>query len=192
MADLPDRVEWGDQEVLSKVIEELMPGHWHDGHRTILSRNCSEQQVRARGLRKAPTVQAMSMEEVQKRGDVTLLTRTQVKVASQLDWGLELVMTVPHEVKRLANEVDLKKIKYIWDPWAGTGVISKVMLLEWPHLEVMNNDWNWNNGLVFRNPLTRARMSRGGEATGVGMFTFSMGRLALNGVTTDDAEQALI
>ncbi|KAK3232959.1 hypothetical protein CYMTET_56716 [Cymbomonas tetramitiformis] len=31
-----------------------------------------------------------------------LLTRTQVKVA-RLEWGLELVMTVPHEVKRLAN-----------------------------------------------------------------------------------------
>ncbi|KAK3264651.1 hypothetical protein CYMTET_26624 [Cymbomonas tetramitiformis] len=27
MGDLPDRVEWGDQEVLSKVIKELMPGH---------------------------------------------------------------------------------------------------------------------------------------------------------------------
>eukprot|EP00854_Cymbomonas_tetramitiformis_P034165 gene34165-biopygen17657 len=52
MGDLPDRVEWGDQEVLSK------------------------------------------------------LTRTQVKVVSQLDWGLELAMAVPHEVKRLANEVD--------------------------------------------------------------------------------------
>eukprot|EP00854_Cymbomonas_tetramitiformis_P017944 gene17944-biopygen18522 len=34
---------------------------------------------------------------------VQVLTRTQVKVASQLEWGLELVMTVPHEVKRLAN-----------------------------------------------------------------------------------------
>eukprot|EP00854_Cymbomonas_tetramitiformis_P007773 gene7773-biopygen7846 len=142
MGDLPDRVEWRDQEMLSKVITELMPGHWHDGHRTILSRKCSEQQARARSLRKAPTVQAMAMGEVQKRGDVIHLTRTQVKVASQLDWGLELVMAVPHEVKRLASEVDWKKIKRIWDPWAATGVISKVMLLEWPHLEVMNNDWN--------------------------------------------------
>ncbi|KAK3252192.1 hypothetical protein CYMTET_38499 [Cymbomonas tetramitiformis] len=92
MGDLPDRVEWGDQEVLSK---------------------------------------AMSMEEVQKREDVTQLIRTQVKVDSRLDWGLELViMTVPHEVKRLANEVDWKKIKHGWDPWAGTGVIGNVMLLE--------------------------------------------------------------
>ncbi|KAK3254152.1 hypothetical protein CYMTET_36628, partial [Cymbomonas tetramitiformis] len=47
------------------------------------------------------------------------LTRTQVKIASQLDWGLELVMTVPHEVKRLAREVDWKKLKQVWDPWAG-------------------------------------------------------------------------
>ncbi|KAK3232678.1 hypothetical protein CYMTET_56979 [Cymbomonas tetramitiformis] len=84
----------------------------------------------------------MSLGEVQKRGDVTLLTRTQVKMASQLDWGLELVMTVPHEVKRLAREVDWKKITQIWDPSAGTGVIGKVMPSEWPHLKIMNNDWN--------------------------------------------------
>eukprot|EP00854_Cymbomonas_tetramitiformis_P008505 gene8505-biopygen8624 len=110
MGNLPDRVEWGDQEMLSKVIKELMPGHWHDGHRTILSRKCSEQQAQARDLRKAPTVQAMRLGEVQKRGDVTQLTSTQVKIASQLDWGLGLVMTVSHEVKRLAREVDWKKI----------------------------------------------------------------------------------
>eukprot|EP00854_Cymbomonas_tetramitiformis_P034573 gene34573-biopygen33611 len=66
----------------------------------------------------------------------------QVKTASQLDWGLQLVMTVPHEVKRLAREVDWKKVTQVWDPWAGTGVIGKVMSSEWPHLEVMNNDWN--------------------------------------------------
>eukprot|EP00854_Cymbomonas_tetramitiformis_P034219 gene34219-biopygen20930 len=43
MGDLPDRVEWGNQEMLSRVIKELiMPGHWHDGHLTILSRKCSE------------------------------------------------------------------------------------------------------------------------------------------------------
>ncbi|KAK3242938.1 hypothetical protein CYMTET_47392 [Cymbomonas tetramitiformis] len=68
----------------------------------------TEQQVRARGLRKAPTVQAMKKEEVQKMGDATQLSRTQVKVASQLEWGLELVMNVPHEVKRLANQIDWK------------------------------------------------------------------------------------
>eukprot|EP00854_Cymbomonas_tetramitiformis_P020971 gene20971-biopygen21606 len=129
VGDLPDRVAWGDQEELSRVIKEIMPGHWHDGHRTILSRKCSEQHVRARGLRKAPTVQAMSLGEVQNRGGrflvALLLTRTQVKMASQLGWGLELVMTVPHEVKRLAREVDWKKITQIWDPWAGTGVVGK-------------------------------------------------------------------
>ncbi|KAK3273977.1 hypothetical protein CYMTET_17816, partial [Cymbomonas tetramitiformis] len=90
----------------------------------------------------APTVQAMEKEEVQKRGDVNQLGRAQVKTASQLEWELELVMTVPHEVKRLASELDWKKISHVWDPWAGTGVISKVMQLEWPHLNVMNKDWN--------------------------------------------------
>ncbi|KAK3287084.1 hypothetical protein CYMTET_5392 [Cymbomonas tetramitiformis] len=70
------------------------------------------------------------------------LSRTQVKVATQLEWGLELVMTVPHEIKRLANETDWKKITHVWDPWDGTRVINKVMLLEWPHSEIMNNDWN--------------------------------------------------
>eukprot|EP00854_Cymbomonas_tetramitiformis_P034343 gene34343-biopygen26329 len=142
MGDLPDRVAWGSQEELSRVITDLMPGHWHDGHRTILSRKCSEQHTRARGLRKAATVRAMSLEEVQKRGDVAQLNRAQVKIASQLDWGLELVMTVPQEVRRLAHEVSWKKITQVWDPWAGTGVIGKVMSLEWPHLETMNNDWN--------------------------------------------------
>eukprot|EP00854_Cymbomonas_tetramitiformis_P016774 gene16774-biopygen17307 len=110
MGDLPDRTESGNQEELSRVIKEIMPGHWDDGHRTILSRKCSEQHARARSLRKAPIVEATSLGEVRKRGDVAQLTRTQVKVASQLDWGLELVMTVPHEVKRLAREVDWKKI----------------------------------------------------------------------------------
>ncbi|KAK3285297.1 hypothetical protein CYMTET_7087 [Cymbomonas tetramitiformis] len=43
MGDLPDRMAWGDQEELSRVITDLMPGHWHEGHRTILSRKCSEQ-----------------------------------------------------------------------------------------------------------------------------------------------------
>ncbi|KAK3281301.1 hypothetical protein CYMTET_10903 [Cymbomonas tetramitiformis] len=250
MGDLPDRVAWGNQEELSR---------------------------------------AMSPEEVQKRGDVTQLSRAQVKIASQLDWGLELVMTVPQEVRRLAHEVTWEKITQVWDPWAGTGVIGKVMSLEWPHLKVMNNDWNpqlkWHEALnalqpgnyrawkekygvcdavvtspwfavldialplavlasrvvacihvpshymtdmtesraqyfrklchagrlhvighlehgpigrrcmwvmVFRNPLTRARMLRGGEASGVGMFTFSMGKFAMDGVTTEDAEQALV
>ncbi|KAK3274948.1 hypothetical protein CYMTET_16901 [Cymbomonas tetramitiformis] len=289
MGDLPDRVAWGNQEELSRVITEVMPGFWHEGHRTILSRKCAEQHTRARSLRKASTVQAMSPEEVQKRGDVTQLSRAQVKSASQLDWGLELVMTVPQEVRRLAHEVTWEKITQVWDPWAGTGVIGKVMSLEWPHLKVMNNDWNpqlkWHEALnalqpgnyrawkekygvcdavvtspwfavldialplavlasrvvacihvpshymtdmtesraqyfrklchagrlhvighlehgpigrrcmwvmVFRNPLTRARMLRGGEASGVGMFTFSMGKFAMDGVTTEDAEQALV
>ncbi|KAK3233676.1 hypothetical protein CYMTET_56033 [Cymbomonas tetramitiformis] len=160
----------------------------------------------------------MSPEEVQKRGGVTQLNRAQVKIASQLDWGLELAMTVPQEVRRLAHEVSWKKITQVWDPWAGTGVIGKVMSLEWPHLEIMSNDWNpqlgWPEALNALQPGkyrawkekkkmyvgdgvskpldTGARMLRGGEATVVGMFTFSMGKFALDGATTEDAEQALI
>ncbi|KAK3279392.1 hypothetical protein CYMTET_6882 [Cymbomonas tetramitiformis] len=67
-----------------------------------------------RSLRDALTVQAMEKEEVQKRGDATQLSRTQVKVASQLEWGLELVMTVSHEVGRLASELDWKRISRVW------------------------------------------------------------------------------
>eukprot|EP00854_Cymbomonas_tetramitiformis_P034390 gene34390-biopygen28468 len=110
MGDLPDRVAWGNQEEPSRVITNVMPGFWHEGHRTILSRKCLEQHTRARSLRKAATVQAMSPEEVQKRGGVTQLSRAQVKIASQLNWGLELVMTVPQEVRRLAHEVTWEKV----------------------------------------------------------------------------------
>ncbi|KAK3261654.1 hypothetical protein CYMTET_29449 [Cymbomonas tetramitiformis] len=78
--------------------------------------------------------------EIEKRGDVTKLSRAQVKDASAINWGLELVMTVPHEVRRLAKEVDFKGLRNIWDPWAGTGVIAKVMKKEWSHLSFMNND----------------------------------------------------
>ena len=42
--------------------------------------------------------------------------------------------------------------------------------------------------LVFRNPLLRASMLRTGEQEGVGMFTFSMGKFALDGTTTEGAE----
>ncbi|KAK3242932.1 hypothetical protein CYMTET_47403 [Cymbomonas tetramitiformis] len=166
MGDLPDRVAWGNQEELSRVITDVMPGFWHEGHRTILSRKCSEQHTRARNLRKAATVQAMSPEEVQKRGDVTQLSRAQVKIASQLNWGLELVMTVPQEVRRLAHEVTWEKITQVWDPWAGTGVIGKVMSLEWPHLKFMNNDWNpqlkWHEARAY----SRATIAPGRKSMG--------------------------
>eukprot|EP00854_Cymbomonas_tetramitiformis_P025696 gene25696-biopygen26599 len=46
--------------------------------------------------------------------------------------------------------------------------------------------------LVFRNPLVRAKMLSGGEAAGIGMFTFSLGKFASGSIYTDCAEQALI
>eukprot|EP00854_Cymbomonas_tetramitiformis_P014587 gene14587-biopygen15041 len=48
-----------------------------------------------------------------------------VREASALQWGLELIITVPSEVRRLATEVDWKSIDGVWDPWAGTGVIHE-------------------------------------------------------------------
>jgi len=42
--------------------------------------------------------------------------------------------------------------------------------------------------LVFKNPLLRARLLRGGELSGVAMFTTSMGRFAVDGETTECAE----
>ncbi|KAK3279494.1 hypothetical protein CYMTET_12630 [Cymbomonas tetramitiformis] len=69
MGDLPDRIEWGEQGSLAEVVKKLMPGHLHEGHRTILSRKCSEQQARAKELRHAEKVPAMTKEEIEKRGN---------------------------------------------------------------------------------------------------------------------------
>ncbi|KAK3249588.1 hypothetical protein CYMTET_40991 [Cymbomonas tetramitiformis] len=96
----------------------------------------------ARQLRDAPLVPALAEEEIEKRGELRHMTRAQVREASALQWGLELVITVPSEVRRLATEVDWKSIDGVWDPWAGTGVISEVMVEQWPQLRFMNNDWN--------------------------------------------------
>ena len=94
----------------------------------------------------------MVKEEVEKRGDVTKLSRVQVKDASALNWGLELVMTIPHEVRRLAKELDCAGLRSVWDPWTrGTGVIRKVMMEEWKHLEFMNNDWNESSARLDRS-----------------------------------------
>ncbi|KAK3279993.1 hypothetical protein CYMTET_12151 [Cymbomonas tetramitiformis] len=142
MGDWPDRIDWGDQEVLTEMVQRLMPGQWHEGHRTILSRKCAEQQANARMLKGADLVPAMQQDEVEKRGDVAKMTRVQVKNASMLHWGLELVMTVPKEVDRLAKEVNWSRVTRVWDPWAGTGVIGSVLKGHWDHLKVMNNDWN--------------------------------------------------
>ncbi|KAK3276653.1 hypothetical protein CYMTET_15296 [Cymbomonas tetramitiformis] len=74
------------------------------------------------------------------------MKRSKVKEASLLDWGLELVITAPAEVKRLSVEVDWSEIQIVWDPWAGTGVICKVLKAANPHLSVMNIDWNVHLG----------------------------------------------
>eukprot|EP00854_Cymbomonas_tetramitiformis_P034517 gene34517-biopygen32466 len=140
---MPDQVDWGRQDKLSGAVRIFMPGHWNEGHRTVLSKKYREQKaIMARQLRDAPLVPALGEEEIEKRGELRHMTRAQVREASVLQWGLELVITVPSEVRRLATEVDWKSIDGVWDPWAGTGVISEVMVEQWPHLRFMNNDWN--------------------------------------------------
>ncbi|KAK3243433.1 hypothetical protein CYMTET_46918 [Cymbomonas tetramitiformis] len=109
MGDLPGRIDWGDQGTLTDMVKKLIPGHWHECHRTILSRKCAEQKVRTRELRTAPNVQALAEEDIEKtRGDVAQINRAQMESASTLQSGLELVMTVPREVERLAMEVRLE------------------------------------------------------------------------------------
>ncbi|KAK3284418.1 hypothetical protein CYMTET_7919 [Cymbomonas tetramitiformis] len=139
---MPDQVDWGRQDKLSEAVKIFMPGHWNEGHRTVLSKKYREQKVMARQLRDAPLVPALAEEEIEKRGELRHMTRAQVREASALQWGLELVITVPSEVRRLATEVDWKSIDGVWDPWVGTGVISEVMVEQWPQLRFMNNDWN--------------------------------------------------
>ncbi|KAK3235821.1 hypothetical protein CYMTET_54005 [Cymbomonas tetramitiformis] len=123
---LPDQIDWDRQDKLSKAVQTFMPGHWNEGHRTVLSKKYRKQKAMARQLREAPLVPALAEEEVEKRGGVRHMTKAQVREASALQWGLELVITVPSEVRRLATEVDWKSIDGVWDPWAGTGVISEV------------------------------------------------------------------
>ncbi|KAK3241602.1 hypothetical protein CYMTET_48648 [Cymbomonas tetramitiformis] len=142
MGDLPDRVNWGRQEILTEMVGRLMPGFWHEGHRTVLSKKCAEQKSKAKEMRSAPRVPALAEEEVKRRGAVKDLTKAQVRVASALNWGMELIITAPNEVRRLSAEVDWKSVSGVWDPWAGTGIIGEVMKEQWSHLSVMNNDWN--------------------------------------------------
>ncbi|KAK3283157.1 hypothetical protein CYMTET_9141 [Cymbomonas tetramitiformis] len=139
---MPDQVDWGRQDKLSEVVRIFMPGHWNEGHRTVLSKKYREQKTRARQLRDAPLVPALAEEAIEKRGKLRHMTKAQVREASALRWGLELIITVPSEVRRLATEVDWKSIDGVWDPWAGTGVISEVMMEQWSHLRFMNNDLN--------------------------------------------------
>eukprot|EP00854_Cymbomonas_tetramitiformis_P034105 gene34105-biopygen12494 len=139
---MPDQVDWGKQDKLSKMVRIFMPGHWNEGRRTVLSKKYREQKAKARQLRNAPLVPALAEEEIEKRGELRHMTRAQVREASALQWGLELIITAPSEVRRLATEVDWKSIDGVWDPWAGTGVINEVMMEQWSHLRFMNNDWN--------------------------------------------------
>ncbi|KAK3246820.1 hypothetical protein CYMTET_43656 [Cymbomonas tetramitiformis] len=139
---MTDQIDWGRQDKLSEAVQIFMPGHWNEGHRTVLSKKYREQKAMARQLRDAPLVPALAEEEVEKRGELGHMTKAQVREASALQWELELVITVPSEVRRLATEVDWKSIDGVWDPWAGTGVISEVMVEQWPQLRFMNNDWN--------------------------------------------------
>ncbi|KAK3277117.1 hypothetical protein CYMTET_14855 [Cymbomonas tetramitiformis] len=139
---MPDQIDWGRQDKLSEAVQIFMPGHWNEGHRTVLSKKYREQKAMARHLRDAPLMPALAEEEVERRGELRHMTKAQVKEASALQWGLELVITVPSEVRRLATEVDWKSVNGVWDPWAGTGVISEVMVEQWPQLRFMNNDWN--------------------------------------------------
>eukprot|EP00854_Cymbomonas_tetramitiformis_P027029 gene27029-biopygen28003 len=36
---MPDQVDWGKQDKLSEMVRIfIMPGHWNEGHRTVLSK----------------------------------------------------------------------------------------------------------------------------------------------------------
>eukprot|EP00854_Cymbomonas_tetramitiformis_P014434 gene14434-biopygen14891 len=135
------RADLGTVSGLKQLLGCIMPGSWHDGHLTRLSRKYAKQKEKSRSLRSEGGVPAMSKEVREARGEVQKMKRSQVKEASLLDWRLELVMTVPVKVKRLSVEVDWSEIQRVWDPWACTGVIGKVLGAANPHLSVLNNDW---------------------------------------------------
>ncbi|KAK3240018.1 hypothetical protein CYMTET_50097 [Cymbomonas tetramitiformis] len=184
---MPDQIDWGRQDKLSEAVQIFMPGHWNEGHRTVLSKKYREQKAMARHLRAAPLMPALAEEEVERRGELRHMTKAQVKEASALQWGLELVITVPSEVRRLATEVDWKSVNGVWDPWAGTGAYSTKGGFT-HRKDPLRCMWV----LVFKNPLIRARMLQGGEGEGIGMFTFSLGKFMADGDTTQYAEQAHI
>eukprot|EP00854_Cymbomonas_tetramitiformis_P006002 gene6002-biopygen6033 len=106
------RADLGTVSGLKQLLDCIMPGSWHDGHLTRLSRKCAKQKERSRSLRSEGEVPAMSKDVQEARGEVQKMKRSQqVKEASLLDWGLELVMTVRAEVKRLSVEVDWSEIQ---------------------------------------------------------------------------------
>eukprot|EP00854_Cymbomonas_tetramitiformis_P034376 gene34376-biopygen27755 len=94
---MPDQVDWGKQDKLSEMVKIFMPGHWNEGHRTALSKKYREQKAKARQLRNAPLVPALAEEAIIRRGELIHMTKAQVREASALQWGLELIITVPSE-----------------------------------------------------------------------------------------------
>ncbi|KAK3241175.1 hypothetical protein CYMTET_49037 [Cymbomonas tetramitiformis] len=43
---MPDQVDWGRQDKLSEAVRIFMPGHWNEGHRTVLSKNIGSRRQR--------------------------------------------------------------------------------------------------------------------------------------------------
>ncbi|KAK3243339.1 hypothetical protein CYMTET_47009 [Cymbomonas tetramitiformis] len=87
--ELPDQVNWANQDELT-------------ARATVLSKKYREQKLKVmRRLRNAPLVSALSEEAVEMRGVVQKMKRSQVREASAMDWGLELIITVPTEVLEL-------------------------------------------------------------------------------------------
>eukprot|EP00854_Cymbomonas_tetramitiformis_P034313 gene34313-biopygen25199 len=80
--DMPDQVDWGKQDKLSEMVRIFMPGHWNEGHRTVLSKKYREQKANARQLRNAPLVPALAEEEIEKRGELRHMTKAQVREAT--------------------------------------------------------------------------------------------------------------
>eukprot|EP00854_Cymbomonas_tetramitiformis_P022862 gene22862-biopygen23645 len=233
MGDLPDRIEWGEQGSLAEVVKKLMPGHLHEGHRTILSRKCSEQQARAKELRHAEKVPAMTKEEIEKREVIfSKVMKDEWKHLSFMnnDWNPQLGWPEARNALQPGNYRAWRK-KYgvcdavVTSPWFAVLDIAlplavlaskKVACIHVPshymtdmtesrakyfrhlshagrlhvidHLEhgPIGRRFMW--ALVFKNPLLRAKLLRGGELSGVAMFTFSMDRFAADGETPECAE----
>ncbi|KAK3270982.1 hypothetical protein CYMTET_20647 [Cymbomonas tetramitiformis] len=82
--DLPDHVNWANQDELTEMVAHLMPGRWNEGHRTVLSKKYREQKLKVRRLRSAPLVPALSEEAVEMRGVVKKMKRSQVREASAM------------------------------------------------------------------------------------------------------------
>ncbi|KAK3283800.1 hypothetical protein CYMTET_8518 [Cymbomonas tetramitiformis] len=47
--DLPDHVNWANQDELTEIVTHLMPRRWNEGHRTVLSKKYKEQKLKRDG-----------------------------------------------------------------------------------------------------------------------------------------------